>query len=87
MNRLRISNLRQIPTTGGRPRLEFPVPDTGVVFARIDRGTGKIACPKDTKAAFQPFRQGTLPTESEPCYVSGDGAGGNGKPTLPTRID
>ena len=54
------------------PAIDFPVPD-GIVFARIDRATGKIACPGDAGAIFQAFREGTVPAERAPCYRDGEG--------------
>lgn len=65
-----------------RPRSEFSVPDEGIVFARIDGNTGKIACPGDERAIFQPFREGTLPLERAPCY----GENGDSAPGVP-RLD
>jgi penicillin-binding protein 1A len=63
------------------PKRNFPVPE-GIVFARIDRKSGKIACPGDEKAIFQPFREGTVPSEQASCY-SGNGGGH----AFPPRID
>jgi penicillin-binding protein 1A len=71
---------------GRNRRIEFKVPDTGVVFARIDAATGKIACAGDEKAIFQPFREGTVPSERAPCFPSGGSASGNGSGLRP-RMD
>ena len=62
-------------------RSDFSVPDEGIVFARIDQATGKIACAGDEKAIFQPFREGTVPVERAPCFRT---SGGNG---LAPRLD
>ena len=64
------------------PRTDFPVPEDGIVFARIDRETGKIACPGDPKAVFQPFREGTVPEETAAC----NGANGSSV-RRPIRLD
>ncbi len=42
---------------------EFPVPD-GIVFARIDAKTGLLASGRSEEALFQPFLEGTAPTET-----------------------
>jgi SAM-dependent methyltransferase len=42
-----------------RPTQEFSVPE-GVVFARVDRGTGLLAPPGDESAIFMPFRDATF---------------------------
>jgi penicillin-binding protein 1B len=55
-----------IRALAGRPNAEFAVPD-GMVFADIDRDTGRLAtpyCPRTFKEAFLP---GTEPTE--PCHL------------------
>ncbi len=56
-------------------RSDFAVPNEGVVFARIDQATGKIACAGDEKAIFQPFREGTVPIERAPCFRTSSGNG------------
>ena len=63
-----------------RPTQEFAVPE-GVVFARVDRGTGLLAPAGDEKAIFLPFREGSAPTEVSPTE---DGTGG---PARPLRVD
>ncbi len=45
-----------------RPVRDFPVPD-GIVFARIDGETGLLASASTRNALFQPFLEGTAPTE------------------------
>ena len=67
-----------------RPRGEFPVPEEGIVFARIDRDSGKIACAGDDKAIFQPFREGTVPTERATCF---EGSNGNSGHAFRPRLD
>jgi penicillin-binding protein 1A len=64
------------------PVRDFPVPD-GVVFARIDRATGKIACAGDSDALFQPFREGTVPIEQASCFQTN----GSGSSSFPPRMD
>jgi penicillin-binding protein 1A len=46
----------------GAPPVDFEAPQ-GVVFARIDRKTGLLAPPGAEEPLFQPFRDGTAPTE------------------------
>jgi len=46
----------------GRPVRDFPVPDR-IEFARIDRKTGLLAGESTESTVFQPFLQGTVPTE------------------------
>ena len=46
----------------GVPPADFEVPG-GIVFARVDRKTGLLAPSGTPKALFQPFREGTAPTE------------------------
>ncbi len=46
----------------GRPVREFPVPP-GIVFERIDPKTGLLADAGSDEALFQPFLEGTAPTE------------------------
>ncbi len=45
-----------------RPKRDFPVPDR-IEFARIDRKTGLLAGESTDSTVFQPFLQGTVPTE------------------------
>jgi penicillin-binding protein 1A len=63
-----------------RPTQEFSVPE-GVVFARVDRGTGLLAPPGDETAIFMPFREGSAPTEVSPTD------NGSGGPVRPLRVD
>jgi penicillin-binding protein 1A len=42
---------------------DFPVPE-GIVFARVDRSTGRMAGGESVSTLFQPFREGTEPSES-----------------------
>jgi len=46
----------------GRPARDFPVPEK-IEFARIDRETGLLAGENTESTVFQPFLQGTVPTE------------------------
>ena len=46
----------------GRPARDFPVPEL-IEFARIDRKTGLLAGESTESTVFQPFLQGTVPTE------------------------
>ncbi len=46
----------------GRPARDFPVPEK-IEFARIDRKTGLLAGENTESTVFQPFLQGTVPTE------------------------
>jgi len=46
----------------GRPARDFPVPEL-IEFARIDRKTGLLAGENSESTVFQPFLQGTVPTE------------------------
>ena len=48
----------------GRPREPFPVPE-GVVMARIDPRTGKLAAPQDPEARLEVFVAGTEPNQME----------------------
>ena len=63
------------------PPTRFPEPE-GVVFVRIDRDTGKLACPQDKDFIFQPFREGTAPIDRAPC-----GEGSNGSAPFRGRLD
>jgi len=45
-----------------RPRRDFAVPES-IEFARIDRKTGLLAGGSSESTVFQPFLQGTVPTE------------------------
>ena len=67
---------------GAQPARDFAVPE-GIVFARIDRKTGKIACPGDGDAVFQSFREGTVPIERAACY----GGASNGGTSFRPRMD
>ena len=46
-----------------RPVRDFDVPDS-IVFQRIDRSTGLLADERTEDAYFQPFLEGTEPTET-----------------------
>jgi membrane carboxypeptidase/penicillin-binding protein len=46
----------------GRSTRDFAVPDL-IEFARIDRKTGLLAGGSSEATVFQPFLQGTVPTE------------------------
>ena len=46
----------------GRPARDFAVPEL-IEFARIDRKTGLLAGENSESTVFQPFLQGTVPTE------------------------
>ncbi len=46
----------------GSPARDFRVPD-GITFARVDRGSGKLAAPDSEDSYFQAFREGEEPTE------------------------
>ena len=65
------------------PRRVFRPPENGVVFARIDRTSGKIACPGDGQALFQVFREGTTPQDIASC----NGLGGGVSNGTPVRLD
>jgi len=58
----------------GRPRREFEAPD-GIVFARIDSKTGKLASSDSETTIFQAFEAGTEPTEVEDAASSPSGSG------------
>ncbi len=64
----------------GVPPADFKVPE-GIVFARVDRKTGLLAPLGTQKTLFQPFREGTAPTE-----VARTGHA-NRDPSLPPRLD
>ncbi len=64
----------------GRPKRDFEVPD-GIVFARIDAKTGKLASPTSTSTLFQPFVSGTEPQQS----LDGVGSGADDRRRL--RLD
>jgi penicillin-binding protein 1B len=58
--------------TAGRGDRAFPVPD-GVVFAEIDKSTGKLATPGCPKVINEAFLAGTVPQEYCPLHGgSGD---------------
>jgi penicillin-binding protein 1A len=61
------------------PPVDFDPPE-GVVFARIDAKTGLLAAPGAEEALFQPFREGTAPTETSPVGLTAD-------PQVPPRLD
>jgi penicillin-binding protein 1A len=48
--------------TSDLPARDFPVPP-GIVFQRIDRQTGLLACPDTEQPVFVPYKQGTEPKE------------------------
>ena len=49
--------------TEGQPRASFPVP-SGVVTARIDPATGRLAYDGQEDAVEEYFLEGTVPTET-----------------------
>jgi penicillin-binding protein 1A len=51
------------------PPRDFPIPD-GIVLVRVDRATGLLADPSSGDAYFQPFVEGTEPTESAAAAFS-----------------
>jgi penicillin-binding protein 1A len=53
----------------GLPPRDFPMPD-GIVLVRVDRATGLLADPSSSDAYFQPFVEGTEPTESAAAALS-----------------
>jgi penicillin-binding protein 1A len=53
----------------GLPPRDFPMPD-GIVLVRVDRTTGLLADPSSSDAYFQPFVEGTEPTESAATALS-----------------
>jgi penicillin-binding protein 1A len=59
-----------------QPRDDFEAPP-GIVFSRIDTKSGLLAAPQSKSWVFQPFREGTAPTEFAPTE-----AGGAGRPRL-----
>ena len=56
-------------TLNGTPREAFQAPPE-IVFARIDRKTGLLASSCTESFVFQPFHEGTAPTEFTPCTQS-----------------
>ncbi|MEE8556450.1 MAG: penicillin-binding transpeptidase domain-containing protein, partial [Myxococcota bacterium] len=61
------------------PPLDFEVPP-GIEFWRIDRQTGLLASSTTKEAVFQPFREGTAPTEiTRTGHTTG--------PSTPPRLD
>jgi penicillin-binding protein 1A len=50
-------------TMADRPIRDFDVPDS-IVFERVDRSTGLLADERTEDAYFQPFLEGTAPTET-----------------------
>ena len=67
----------------GAPPVDFEAPQ-GVVFARIDRKTGLLAPPAAEDPLFQPFRDGTAPTEISRTARHG---GPTIDPRVPPRLD
>jgi penicillin-binding protein 1A len=51
------------------PPRDFPMPD-GIVLVRVDRATGLLADASSADAYFQPFVEGTEPTESAAAALS-----------------
>ena len=52
---------------GGRPSVEFDVPD-GISYAAIDRDTGKLALPGCPRILTESFLAGTEPIEYCPLH-------------------
>ena len=50
---------------GGKPANDFAVPN-GIVFAKVDSDTGKLAADGTENTRFEVFREGALPPESDP---------------------
>jgi len=66
----------------GKPRGDFDAP-AGVVFVSIDKNSGLLACDNGQPQLFQPFREGTAPSEA--CVASSSGLS---TPTSgPLRLD
>jgi penicillin-binding protein 1A len=63
------------------PPIDFPQPE-GVVVVRIDKKTGLLASSDASETLFQPFREGTQPTE----FASSAANGGGGTLAQP-RLD
>ena len=55
----------------GRRQHDFEAPP-GIVFARIDAKTGLLASPDTKTPLFQPFLEGTAPTEREDAAVTAE---------------
>jgi penicillin-binding protein 1A len=57
----------------------YPVQDfeqpPGIVMARIDPQTGKLARPGTSQSIFLPFKQGTEPTQTDAAPLPGDTSG------------
>ncbi len=66
----------------GRPREPFPVPE-GVVMARIDPRSGKLAAPQDPEARLEVFVAGTEPDQVAARPVSEPDEEGETPPELP----
>ena len=54
-----------------KPVQVFPVPE-GIVFAKIDAATGRLAGPDTQNALFECFKEGTLPTNASAYSNSGN---------------
>ncbi len=63
----------------GRPKSDFPRPG-GIVEARIDTHSGKLAYPGDEDVMTEVFLAGTEPTEVSEPYAADGGADGGGAP-------
>lgn len=48
-----------------KPVQVFPVPE-GIVYAKVDADTGRLAGPASQNVLFECFKEGTLPTEASP---------------------
>ena len=46
-----------------KPVQVFPVPE-GIVFAKVDAATGRLAGPATQNVLFECFKEGTLPTDA-----------------------
>jgi penicillin-binding protein 1A len=67
----------------GVPARDFDAP-AGVVFVSIDKDTGLLACDNGHPRLFQPFREGTAPSEA--C-IGGADAGLSTPASGPLRLD
>ena len=54
-----------------KPVQVFPVPE-GIVFAKIDPATGRLAGPATQNALFECFKDGTLPTDASAHSYNGN---------------
>jgi penicillin-binding protein 1A len=66
----------------GLPARDFDAP-AGVVFVSIDKDTGLLACDNGHTRLFQPFREGTAPSEACVATASGISTPASG----PLRLD